>query len=100
MDVIVVDKGLRNKLGLDKKTDLTLAKAEKILEIKEEAERRIGLLGWRLERAKEREALGIVGYETVNDIYQLKEGIRQWSNQLEVELMQIESVGEVDSFRF
>ncbi|WP_332400301.1 hypothetical protein [Vibrio metschnikovii] len=82
----------------DTPRDITVAKAEKILEIKAEAERRIGLLGWRLERAKEREALGIVGYETVNDIYQLKEDIRQWSNQLEVELMQLESVEEVNLF--
>lgn len=78
--------------------DLTVTKAEKILEIKAEAERRIGLLDWRLERAKEREALGIVGYETVNDIHQLKEGIRQWSNQIEVELMQLESIDAVNVF--
>ncbi|EKO3660639.1 hypothetical protein M3906_003565, partial [Vibrio metschnikovii] len=63
-----------------------------------EAERRIGLLGWRLERAKEREVLGIAGYETVNDIYQLKEDIRQWSNQIEVELMQLESIDAVNVF--
>ena len=81
-------------------TDITIARAEKILAIKTEAERRINLLQWRLERAREREALGIAGYETVNDIYQEKESIRQWSNQLEVELMQLESVDAVDSFCF
>lgn len=78
--------------------DLTLAKAEKILEIKAEAEHRVRLLDWRLERAREREALGIVGYETVTDIYQLKEAIRQWSNQIEVELMQLESIEAVNVF--
>ncbi|EKO3628988.1 hypothetical protein [Vibrio metschnikovii] len=83
---------------VEPESDLTIVKAEKILEIKEEAERRIKLLDWRLDRAREREALGIVGYETVNDIYQLKEDIRQWSNQLEVELMQIESVGKINDF--
>lgn len=79
-------------------TDVTVAKAEKILEIKAEAERRIHLLDWRLERAKEREVLGIVGYETVTDIYQLKEDIRQWSNQLEVELMQLNTLDDISSF--
>lgn len=82
----------------DTPRDITVAKAEKILEIKAEAERRIGLLDWRLERAKEREALGIMGYETVNDIHQLKEDIRQWSNQIEVELMQLESIDAVNVF--
>lgn len=90
--LIVVDDKLKPV------TDSTVAKAEKILEIKAEAERRIKLLDWRLERAKEREALGIVGYETVNDIHQLKEDIRQWSNQIEVELMQLESIDAVNVF--
>ncbi|HHY0363269.1 TPA: hypothetical protein ACVU1O_003456 [Vibrio cholerae] len=81
-------------------TDLTILKAEKILVIKAEAERRINLLEWRLERAREREALGIVGYETVTDIYQLKEAIRQWSNQREVELMRLESIEQVSEFTF
>ncbi|OXX44919.1 hypothetical protein B9J93_12395 [Vibrio sp. V17_P4S1T151] len=81
-------------------TDLTILKAEKILAIKAEAERRINLLEWRLERAREREALGIVGYETVTDIYQLKEAIRQWSNQREVELMRLESIEQVSEFTF
>ncbi|NAX43791.1 MULTISPECIES: hypothetical protein [unclassified Vibrio] len=98
MGIVVVDKNLRELLKLDVPADMTVAKAEKILEIKSEAERRIGLLEWRLERAKEREALGIVGYETVNDIYQEKESIRQWSNQLEVELMQLESIDAVNVF--
>ncbi|HAS6385927.1 TPA: hypothetical protein RQJ82_002228 [Vibrio vulnificus] len=81
-------------------TDLTILKAEKILGIKAEAERRIHLLDWRLERAKERETLSIVGYETVNDIYQQKEEIRQWSNQVEVKLMQLESIEQVSEFTF
>lgn len=98
MDIVVVDDSLRKRLKLDVPKDLTVAKAEKILEIKAEAERRISLLDWRLERAKEREALGIVGYETVNAIYQLKEDIRQWSNQIEVELMQLSTLTEVNMF--
>lgn len=99
MDIVVLDKKLKGRFGFDVEAkELTLAKAEKILEIRAEAERRIRLLDWRLERAKEREALGIVGYETVTDIYQLKEAIRQWSNQIEVELMQLESIEAVNVF--
>lgn len=96
--IIIVDKKLKKLLGLNTETDLTLAKAEKILEIKNEAERRINLLQWRLERAKEREALGIISHETVAGIYQLREDIRQWSNQLEAELMRLQTVDEINDF--
>lgn len=100
LDVDFIPDDLSNYIVLNGELvkDSTIIKAEKILEIKNEAERRIKLLDWRLERAKEREALGIIGYETVTDIYHLKEDIRQWSNQLEVELMQLESVGEINDF--
>lgn len=96
--IVIVDKTLKKMLGLDTETDLTIIKAEKFLEIKAEAERRIGLLDWRLERAREREALGIIGYETVTDIYQEKESIRQWSDQLEAAVMQLDSIDAVSNF--
>ncbi len=98
MDIVVLDKKLKGRFGFDVETDLTLAKAEKILEIRAEAERRIRLLDWRLERAREREALNIEGYETVTDIYEIRESIRQRSNQLEVELMQLDDIDAVVSF--
>ncbi|EKO3566638.1 hypothetical protein [Vibrio metschnikovii] len=78
--------------------DLTLAKAEKILKIKAEAGRRIELLDWRLERAKEREQLNIKGYETILDVYQLKEDIRQWSDQKENTLMLLDDINDVLNF--
>lgn len=79
-------------------TDLTILKAEKITEIKAEAERRIKLLDWRLERAKEREILGITGEETLIDLYRLKENIRQWSNEQEILLMSLDDASDVSGF--
>ncbi|HAS6055308.1 TPA: hypothetical protein I7122_21485 [Vibrio vulnificus] len=79
-------------------TDLTILKAEKITEIKAEAERRIQLLDWRLERAKEREILGITGEETLIDLYRLKENIRQWSNEQEILLMSLDNASDVSGF--
>ncbi|HDY7701659.1 TPA: hypothetical protein RQK06_001669 [Vibrio vulnificus] len=81
-------------------TDLTILKAEKITEIKAEAERRIKLLDWRLERAKEREILGITGEETLIDLYLLKENIRQWSNEQETILMDTNTHELAASFVF
>ncbi|MCA3913106.1 hypothetical protein [Vibrio vulnificus] len=80
--------------------DLTILKAEKITEIKAEAERRIKLLDWRLERAKERETLGITGEETLIELYRLKETIRQWSNEQENLLMDTNTHELAASFVF
>ncbi|EKA7356430.1 hypothetical protein OL322_003959 [Vibrio vulnificus] len=80
--------------------DLTILKAEKITEIKAEAERRIKLLDWRLERAKERETLGITGEETLIELYRLKETIRQWSNEQETILMDTNTHELAASFVF
>ena len=74
------------------------AKAAKIVEIKTEAERRITVLDWRLQRAQEREQLGEAGVETVTDVLAMREQIRQASNAAELAVATLVSVEDVLAF--
>ena len=74
------------------------AKSTKIVEIKAEAERRITALDWRLQRAQEREQLGETGVETVADVLQLREQIRQASNAAEAAVATLTATHEVQAF--
>ena len=74
------------------------AKAAKVVEIKAEAERRITALDWRLQRAQEREQLGVTGVETVADVLALREQIRQASNAAELAVATLVSVEDVLAF--
>lgn len=74
------------------------AKADKVVEIKAEAERRITALDWRLQRAQEREQLGESGVETVADVLALREQIRQASNAAELAVSTLTDVGAVLAF--
>ena len=74
------------------------AKADKVVEIKAEAERRITALDWRLQRAQEREQLGETGVETVADVLALREQIRQASNAAELAVATLVSVEDVLAF--
>ncbi|HHQ4624462.1 TPA: hypothetical protein ACSPZX_000144 [Aeromonas veronii] len=73
-------------------------KADKISEIKAEAERRIVALNWRLQRAQEREQLGETGFETVADVLALREQIRQASNAAELAVSTLTEVSAVQAF--
>lgn len=55
------------------------AKAEKITQIRQEQSQQINALLWRVERAKERELIGVAG-ESVIDVLTLRESIRQKGN--------------------
>ena len=74
------------------------AKADKVIEIKAEAERRITALDWRLQRAQERERLGETGVETVADVLALREQIRQASNAAELAVSTLTEVSAVQAF--
>ena len=73
-------------------------KADKISEIKAEAERRITALDWRLQRAQEREQLGEAGVEAVADVLALREQIRQASNAAELAVSILTDVSAVQVF--
>lgn len=74
-------------------------KKRKQQQIKEQAAERINALKWKVERANERLALGVVG---ANDellaVYQERENIRQASNKAEIELNKKRSVKAVSAF--
>ena len=82
----------------DSEISLADAIANKIAEIKFEAERRITALDWRLQRAREREQLGETGVETVADVLALREQIRQASNTAELAVSQLTDVADVALF--
>ncbi|MFM5015321.1 hypothetical protein ACEUBZ_00540 [Aeromonas veronii] len=73
-------------------------KADKVSEIKAEAERRIVALNWRLQRAQERERLGEAGVEAVADVLVLREQIRQASNAAELAVSTLTDVSAVQAF--
>ena len=74
------------------------AKAAKVVEIKEGAERRITALDWRLQRAQERERLGEAGVEAVADVLVLREQIRQASSAAELAVSTLTEVSAVQAF--
>lgn len=94
-DVIVIDgPGAPRPLP----DSLEAAIANKTVEIKIEAERRITALDWRLQRAQEREQLGETGVETMADVLALREQIRQASNAAESVVMTLTDSADVMAF--
>lgn len=65
---------------------LAAAKDERIREVKRQAAEMIQALEWRLERAQERDRLGLPG-ETPEDVMLEREAIRRMSNRVEAEIM-------------
>ncbi|MBY8232376.1 hypothetical protein KW535_13640 [Vibrio fluvialis] len=83
--------------------DLQHLKAQKVLAIKAQARQRIEALDWRLERAKERQALGMEAdsdnsLETVLDVMQLREDIRAASGEAELAVQAMEDEDAIQSF--
>ena len=95
MELIIVDGPGTPSPG---QPTLDEAKADTVVEIKAEAERRITALDWRLQRAREREQLGETGFETVADVLALREQIRQASNAAELAVAALASVEDVLGF--
>ena len=57
---------------------------ELIADVKEQAAQQIEAIAWKIERAQEREALGLDS--DLLDVYQEREDIRQWSNEEEIRI--------------
>lgn len=81
--------------GLDHIKDAHIAR------VKAEATRRIDALAWRIERASERDTLGLPG-ESINDVLAEREAIRRASNRTEADILaapdraSIESIESLD----
>lgn len=78
---------------------ISRAKAARIADIKRQATANIEALAWRIERAQERDRLGLAG-ETVEDVLLEREAIRRASNRCEDEINAAQDVDAVRSVQF
>jgi hypothetical protein len=78
---------------------LTRAKAARITEIKRQAQANIEVLTWRLQRAQERDRLGLPG-ETPEEVLLEREAIRRASNRCETEVNAAQEVQAVQAVTF
>ena len=78
---------------------LDAAKAEKISEIKRAAAHAIDAMAWRLERAQERDRLGLPG-ETFEEVLLEREAIRRASNRCEAEIEAAQDIAAVQAVQF
>ena len=78
--------------------ELSAAKAARIELIKQEAADRIAATDWRLERARERAALGEKNPETEANVLAEREAIRQASNAAESAVIALTMVEQVETF--
>jgi hypothetical protein len=78
---------------------LARAKAARIAEIKRQAQANIEALTWRLERAQERDRLGLPG-ETPEEVLLEREAIRRASNRCEAEVNAAQEVAAVQAVTF
>lgn len=76
---------------------LLQAKSSRIISIKAEAASRIFALEWRLCRARERAEINAEG-ESVSEVLEMREAIRQASNEAEDAVKLIENVEDVLRF--
>ena len=76
--------------------NLDLAKQDLVVRIKTEAAERIAATDWKVERAKERDALNDTN--TLQEIYANRELIRELSNEAEVAVLLLETLEEVTAF--
>jgi hypothetical protein len=78
---------------------LARAKAARVAEIKRQAQVNIEALAWRLERAQERDRLGLPG-ETPEEVLLEREAIRRASNRCEAEVNAAQDVAAVQAVTF
>ena len=78
---------------------LQAAKAERIADIKRQAAEAIEALAWRIERAQERDRLGLPG-ETVEAVMLEREAIRRASNRCESEIEAAQDIAAVQAVQF
>jgi len=75
--------------------DISLKAAQKY-RIKQSAKTKIEALAWRVDRAREREEIGVNG-EKLHDVFRLKEAIRNASNRIESEIDELTDDAEIRS---
>lgn len=88
-----------NQIIVDEAAALARAKATRIAEIKRQAQANITALAWRIERAREREQLGVPG-ETLDHVLREREAIRRASNRCEAAIEAAQDIAAVNSVLF
>jgi hypothetical protein len=76
--------------------ELQAARTALVRRVKTEAAQRIATLDWKVERARERDALN--GSKTLQDVYAEREVIRQASNKAEAAIAKLASQEEILAF--
>ena len=76
--------------------ELQAARTALVRRVKTEAAQRIATLDWKVERARERDALN--GTKTLQDVYAEREVIRRASNEAEAAIVKLASQEEILAF--
>lgn len=103
------EKIFQNTTGLQfiqtevsEETNIDILQAKKIIEIKERLVILLAETNWRLERANERDVLGVKGEttETVKDVLSEREAIRKAGNRAESEVKSLLTIEEINFFKW
>ena len=80
--------------------DIDTLKASKVIEIKQQASKLLADTEWQLQRATERDALGMIllESETPKAILSYREAVRRASNRAETELSLLDNVTDINGF--
>lgn len=98
-DLSILSLSDDGEIVADETVALARAKAHRIAEIKRQAQANITALAWRIERAQERDRLGLPG-ETVEQVLLECEAIRRASNRCESEIEAAQDVAAVQAVAF
>lgn len=98
-DLSILSLSDDGEIVADETVALARAKTARIAEIKRQAQANITALAWRIERAQERDRLGLPG-ETVEQVLIEREAIRRASNRCESEIEAAQDVAAVQAVQF
>lgn len=98
-DLSILSLSDEGEIVADETVALARAKTARIAEIKRQAAGLIAALQWRIERAEERDRLGLPG-ETVEEVLLEREAIRRASNRCEAEINAAQDVAAVQAVTF
>lgn len=98
-DLSILTLSDTGEIVADEAAALTRAKSARVSEIKRQAASNIEALAWRIERAQERERLGLPG-ETLQEVLLEREAIRRASSRCEAEINAAQDVTAVQAVQF
>jgi hypothetical protein len=98
-DLSILSLSDEGEIVADETVALARAKTARIAEIKRQAAGLIAAMAWRIERAEERDRLGMPG-ETVEEVLLEREAIRRASNRCEAEVEAALNVQAVQAVQF